>query len=411
MQRELRPLMLVAFLLLTNVVSIANAAELRIEKVLTQASGLASSTVLSIFEDRRGTIWFGTPHGITRYDEGDFHTFTTEDGLASDIVDIIFEDRRGVLWFGTGKSLSTLRKEKLVDMSLMEMPLSELAEMSQEEIRKKMMRSVRPGGVTRYDGHEFQTFTTEDGLAGNAIKDIFEDEAGTLWFATDFGMSRYDGEKFNNLIMNAPMGINILPESWNRVRTIAQDRAGNFWFGSEAGISYYNIETSFFRYFTVDEVFEPFGEMAENRSGHINALQFDTEDRLWIAKIGVYQEDSGIHRYNGKNLVNFPTSEELPMNEVNSILQDSKGNLWFAGVKETPLILKETEDGRHMVGGEAEGNVSIYNGKTFQNFTALNGLPHGHIWAVFEATDDKLWFATDSGVAIGVYLPAGSPDN
>ena len=410
MPRELRTLMLVLFLLLTNVVCIANAAELRIEKTLTQADGLASNRVLSTFKDPQGMMWFGTTDGITRYDGERFDTFTTEDGLASNIVDIIFEDRRGVLWFGTGKSLSVLRKENAMDMSLMEMPLSELAKMSQEETRKKII-PVQATGVTSYDRSRFQIFTTADGLLGNTIRDIFEDEAGTLWFATNLGVSRYNGERFNNLIMEAPMGMNILPNSWNSVKVIAQDRAGNFWFGNEAGISYYNIETALFRYFAVDEVFEPFGEMAENRPGHVNALHFDTEDRLWIAKMGVYQKDSGIRRYDGKDLVNFPTSEELPMNEINSILQDSRGNLWFAGVKETPQILQETEDGRRMVGGEAEGSVSVYNGKTFQNFTAADGLPHGRIWAVFEAMDGKLWFATDAGAAVGVYLPSQNLDN
>ena len=40
--------------------------------------------------------------GLTRYDGERFHTFTTADGLAADTTGLIFEDRQGTLWFGTG---------------------------------------------------------------------------------------------------------------------------------------------------------------------------------------------------------------------------------------------------------------------------------------------------------------------
>ena len=49
-------------------------------------------------------------------------------------------------------------------------------------------------------------FTTTDGLARDTVKDIFEDETGTLWFATSSGVSQYDGEKFNNIIVNGTYG-------------------------------------------------------------------------------------------------------------------------------------------------------------------------------------------------------------
>lgn len=43
------------------------------------------------------------------------------------------------------------------------------------------------------------TFTEEDGLASNNVKDIIRDRNGILWIATDNGLSKYDGEKFQNI--------------------------------------------------------------------------------------------------------------------------------------------------------------------------------------------------------------------
>ena len=47
-----------------------------------------------------------------------------------------------------------------------------------------------------YDGEDFVTFTTADGLVGNRVYAILADRQGLLWFGTDQGLSRYDGEGF-----------------------------------------------------------------------------------------------------------------------------------------------------------------------------------------------------------------------
>ena len=53
---------------------------------------------------------------------------------------LFFEDSRGNMWFGTTK------------------------------------------GLTHYDGENFRTFTTDDGLSRNTIGIILEDRNGMLWF-------------------------------------------------------------------------------------------------------------------------------------------------------------------------------------------------------------------------------------
>ena len=120
-------------------------------------------------------------------------------------------------------------------------------------------------------------------------------------------------------------------------------------------------------------------------------------------------EFSGIRRYRWQNAdVTFPQSEELPMNSVNNIMQDSNGNLWFTGIKKLPgPMLDETEDSISMIYPEVESGVSAYTTvKTFQNFNKDDGLPSNRVWSVFEDSSGKLWFATDAGVAVGVYLPS-----
>ncbi len=406
MRKQLTAIWFVVFLSLNWGVSIPDAAELKIEKILTETDGLASNTVLTVFEDNHGTMWFGTTDGITRYDGKNFQTFTTEDGLGQNTIGLIFEERQGKLWFAGGVLSDVSKRGKPMDMSWMETPLSELDITPHDEPPAGTRKPIRLKGVSRYDGEKFRIFTTADGLADDTVTDIFEDETGTLWFATGFGVSQYDGKTFNSIVMNGPMGMNILPESWNRITAIAQDTAGNFWFGSEAGITYYNLKTSGFRYFGVNSDFSPFQEMGEAGTAYITDLQFDTKENLWISQDDTDEEYVGIRRYNGKKLTTFPQSKALPMNSVNNIMQDSRGNLWFTGVKKLPPKMNETEDSISMTFPEVESGVSVYNGKSFQNFNTDDGLPSNRVWSVFEDSRGKLWFATDAGAAVGVYLPS-----
>ena len=412
MQKRLHTIWLSVFLLLLHwAMSATQAAELKIEKTLTEADGLASNTVLAIFEDSRGNMWFGTTKGVTRYDGENFRTFTTEDGLAKNRIGLISEDRQGMLWFAEGMLSSLLERGKPMDMSFMEIPLSELAKELENEppTDTEIPRPLR--GVSRYDGDAFRIFTTNDGLLRDTVKDMFEDQTGTLWFATSSGMNYYDGEKFGHLTIHGPMGMDILPDWWSQVTAVAQDAAGNFWFGSTAGITYYNTETSQFRHFAVDPDLVPFQEMAKASSAYITDVQFDTQQNLWMSREGTSEERSGLRRYDGKEMVIFPLSTELPMNSVDYIRQDSKGNLWFTGVRKLPSRLNETEDNISMIFPEVKCGVSVYNGETFQNFNKDDGLPGNRVWSVFEDSSGKLWFATDAGAAVGAYRPSENANN
>lgn len=411
MQKRIHVIWLIIFLLSNWIASAAYTAELKIEKTITETDGLASNTVLTIFEDSRGTMWFGTTEGLTRYDGDNFRTFTTEDGLAENTIGLIIEDQRGMLWFADGMLSSLLKRGKPMDMSFMEMPLSELAKELENETPTETEAPTPLRGVSRYDGHTFRVFTTNDGLLRDTIKDMFEDKTGTLWFATFSGVNYYDGEKFDRLTMHGPIGMEILPDWWSQVTAVAEDTAGNFWFGSTAGITYYNIETSQFRHFAVDPDLVPFHEMAKTGSAHITDLQFDTKQNLWMSREGTGEESSGLRRYDGKEMVIFPLSEELPMNSVDHIMQDGSGNLWFTGVKKLPPKMRETEDSISMIFPEAESGVSVYNRETFQNFNKDDGLPSNRVWSVFEDSRGKLWFATDAGAAVGVYLPSENVNN
>lgn len=81
--------------------------------------------------------------------ETPFHNLNSENGLQSSEVYRTQQDSKGNIWFCTD------------------------------------------GGVTRYDGYYFKTFTVADGLSDNVIFDLFEDYKGRIWFLSYNSMLCY----------------------------------------------------------------------------------------------------------------------------------------------------------------------------------------------------------------------------
>jgi ligand-binding sensor domain-containing protein len=112
--------------------------------------GLKRNRILSLYEDRAGTLWIGTDQGgLSRYSEGRFTTFTTGDGLPDNYVTSIAEDREGNLWVGTSN------------------------------------------GLARLTAGRFTIFTARDGLTDNQIPLIRAGRDGGLWIVTGLGLTHW----------------------------------------------------------------------------------------------------------------------------------------------------------------------------------------------------------------------------
>ena len=69
-------------------------------------------------------------------------------------------------------------------------------------------------------------YSTENGLASNAIAGIYQDDYGFIWMATWNGLSRFDGYNFYNYKTGNSSGIKNLH---NRILDLAIDQSQNIW--------------------------------------------------------------------------------------------------------------------------------------------------------------------------------------
>src|SRR6185436_1274494 len=85
-------------------------------------------------------------------------------------------------------------------------------------------------------------------------------------------------------------------------------------------------------------------------------------------------------------LKSYTTADGLPHNQINRIVRDSRGFLWFC-----------TGDG-----------LSRFDGYSFTNFGTPQGLPHRRVNDLLETRDGRLWVATEAGLVR--FDPGGVPD-
>jgi len=263
------------------------------------------------------------------------------------------------------------------------------------------------GGVSRYDGKSFTNFTTTHGLPNNVVNCILEDKSGNLWIGTNGGSSRYDGKSFTNFTSAQGLANNF-------VNCILEDKSGNLWFSTYGrGVSRYDGKS--FTNFT------PAQGLVNN---YVISIFEDKSGKLWFGT-----SDGGVGFYEPPKVgqvgkfINFSTAQGLVNNTVKSILEDNNRNLWFGtdgGISryEPPkvgqvgtftsfttaqglannIVISILEDNNGNLWFDTyEGGTSRYDGKSFTSFTTTQGLSHNVVMSILEDKSGKLWFGTFGG--------------
>jgi signal transduction histidine kinase/ligand-binding sensor domain-containing protein len=167
----------------------------------TSTDGLASNVVLSVSEGPDGTMWFGTPSGLTSFSQHRWRTYGAGDGLPSANVYSTFVDGEGIVWAGTLSGLGYVRSGHAATAPAGVTPSAQTAVLGIAEDRLGSLWSATANAVLRIDrkklldgtlsSADVREFGRSDGLsAGQGIRrspTISVDPAGIVW------ISRADG--------------------------------------------------------------------------------------------------------------------------------------------------------------------------------------------------------------------------
>src|SRR5258708_11165786 len=106
-------------LLILPFAALAQNRHIKFEHFQTDA-GLSQSNILSIVQDSRGFMWFGTRNGLNKYDGYKFTVYKNDvndsTSLINDQVNDLIEDDDGNIWLATlnGLDMFDWKQEKFI---------------------------------------------------------------------------------------------------------------------------------------------------------------------------------------------------------------------------------------------------------------------------------------------------------
>ena len=87
------------------------------------------------------------------------------------------------------------------------------------------------GGATRLTDGVWSGLSRQDGLAGEKVRSVFQDQAGRLWFGSEYdGLAILSEGSWRILTPNEGLS------GWE-VKEIVQDSDGAYWLGTEDGVT------------------------------------------------------------------------------------------------------------------------------------------------------------------------------
>lgn len=96
-------------------------SDLNLVARFNKGNGFISSSVNDIFQDSRGRVWVGTDNGLICFPDSDTFSYEKQyadnSSLSSEAIMSVIEDKSGTIWFSTAKSIGFLRDGEAVDFS------------------------------------------------------------------------------------------------------------------------------------------------------------------------------------------------------------------------------------------------------------------------------------------------------
>jgi signal transduction histidine kinase/ligand-binding sensor domain-containing protein/DNA-binding response OmpR family regulator len=142
--------------------------------------------------------------------------------------------------------------------------------------------AVLPGGQTPRSSEavrpfQFQSVTGEDGLSQSTVQAIAQDEFGFLWFGTQSGLNRYDGQEMEVYHSSAFDSTSL---NYRSVTALHSDHNGSLWVGTLVGLQKMDPATG------VLSLPEKPDHEPVRIGGPIHAIASDSQGVLWVASSG-----------------------------------------------------------------------------------------------------------------------------
>ncbi|MFN7116788.1 MAG: two-component regulator propeller domain-containing protein [Saprospiraceae bacterium] len=325
--------------------------------------GLSQGQVQCLLQDSRGFVWFGTQHGLNRYDGYEIRHFyqnpfdsTT---LSGDDIFCLFEDSQRRLWVGTRNGLNYYDpvKESFVQYNF---------NSSKKELRNRQITGIaedrwRTLWVSTWEGlwrliptkDSFQIIHIEadtlksTALQSNLVRNVIADAAKNIWLATPQGLQQVVVQNPEQVVEKQTFAFRVVTKEFPAtakyeefpIHQMYADRSQRIWFASGRCLFVYDLKKNVMQELTT--------QLVELRFP-ISALLMDRFGDLWVGTF-----NGGLFRYK--------VNAQLQLSIINHIRENLAVK---KGLKSNSILSlhesKELDEDIVWI-GTREGGVHLYS--------------------------------------------------
>ena len=357
--------------------------------------GALGRGAFNLYEDRKGNLWAGVKDGLWRWKPGPpkFYPLPGEpDGIQG-----LGEDVDGALLVGWNGGV-----HRFVDGKTEAIPLPKtVGQFKARRLLRDRAGSLWIGtqdrGLVHLHQGKTDVFSASDGLSGDSVYSIFEDQEGSIWVATINGLDRFRDFAVATLTVNQGL-------TNARVVSVLADRDGSVWLGTRDGLNRWQN-----------------GQIAafDRRDGKLNGLApnslfQDARGRIWVSTldgVGYLENDR------------FVPISGVPGGFVQGIAEDTAENLWIANqdaglfqllrgnvVQRIPwaklghkdhvsALVADPLQGGLWLGFSLGGVAYFIDGQVRASYSVTDGLGEGRVNHLRFDQESALWAATDGGLS------------
>ena len=273
---------------------------------------------------------------------------------------VVYQDSQGTIWFGTTNGLIRYDGQNYELFTTKDGLTDNNVTAITEDNDGLVWIGHEAGSITRFDGRNFSAFEPESGLGTIPVTDIMFDQGGVLWFTTYGEGVYYYANRMHN-INHVDEGL-----SDDNVYCIEKGNNGDVWIGTDYGVNVVTTGNDSIMHISM-------------RNGLPDNIIKDIK-RLDDGEFIFATDEMGLVRYDPASQ-KFETFGEWNFESINNIALAGR-NIWISTARNGVVQLRFNIDGTH----------------NYKILSEEHGLSSDRTEVVFIDRERNTWIGTANGV-------------
>ncbi len=372
------------------------------------------SGINTILPNKDGSIWLGHwGDGVQKWDSrtGNYTRYFADSTKFSDLPDgritYLYRDSAGTFWISavnglfrsndTGSELEHIISGHAVIRFIFDGQIIWCTSYGEG-----LVKYDRRDGTTRYFKHDKKA----NSISHNVVWDIYKDEEGFLWLATNKGLNKFDPESEEFQVYLERDGL-----ANEHIASILPDQNGEIWLATLGGISHLHYDSTkqviFSNYNAQDGLANASFRNPISFKDNNNRLYFGGNGGMfWFSPVGRTSEPPVTHitdiTVNGISILNsdlnFMGNESYSKNEIE--LDHNQSNLEFEYIG-----LHYAQPGKNRYAVKLDGHDEEWTGTNDRRVSYTNLEPGDYRFYVKAVNNEGVWSSESPSVSITISEP------